>query len=63
MLDLLDVNWDPEGCPVAAEGEQIVGFALGLVRREPMEGTFGIADQASGDSAWGPSSSPAVWSG
>src|SRR5262245_16355923 len=38
---LLDANWDPEGCRVGLEGEQVVGFALGLTRREPVDG-FGL---------------------
>jgi ribosomal protein S18 acetylase RimI-like enzyme len=35
---LLDVNFDPEGCLVAEASRQVVGFALGMVRREPLEG-------------------------
>jgi mycothiol synthase len=38
QMVLLDVNFDAEGCLVAVEGGRVVGFALGLVRREPMPG-------------------------
>lgn len=34
---LLDLNFDPQGAPVARDGERIVGFMLGSVRRYLME--------------------------
>ncbi len=34
---LLDRNFDPEGAPVAIEGDRVVGFALAIARRFPLE--------------------------
>ncbi|MCS6951196.1 MAG: hypothetical protein NZ520_12110, partial [bacterium] len=34
---LLDANFDPEGAPVALVEGQVVGFALGVARRLPLE--------------------------
>src|SRR4051812_38192146 len=38
QMVLLDANYDPEGCLVAIEGGEPIGFALGIVRRQPMDG-------------------------
>jgi len=34
---LLDPNFDPEGAPVAVEGSAVVGLAVAIVRRHPLE--------------------------
>jgi ribosomal protein S18 acetylase RimI-like enzyme len=34
---LLDLNFDPKGAPVAKDGDQIVGFMCGMVRKYLME--------------------------
>lgn len=34
---LLDPNFDPEGAPVAKDGDKVVGFMLGVVRKYLME--------------------------
>lgn len=34
---VLDINFHPDGAPVARSGDEVVGFMLGLVRKYPLE--------------------------
>lgn len=43
---LLDRNFETDGAPVACDGEKIVGFALGLTRRYPLEDAEPDSDRA-----------------
>jgi len=42
---LLDPNFDPAGAPVAVDGDAIVGFALAIARRVPLEGCVPDGDR------------------
>ena len=42
---LLDMNFKPEGAPVAKAGDRVVGFMLGIVRSHPMEDAIADFDR------------------